>query len=76
MTGLVTGVDIQRALVETTLKPETCLLLPQVMLRRPENDFLDGMTVDELRANVSHPVKVLPVDGEAVVKTLLGLEEE
>lgn len=76
VTGLVTGVDTQRALVETTLKPETCLLLPQVMLRRPENDFLDGMTVDELRARISYPVKVLPVDGEAVVKTLLGLEEE
>ena len=76
VTGLVTGGDIRCALAETPLKSDTCLLLPQVMLRRPENDFLDGMTVDELRANVSHPVKVLAVNGETVVKTLLGLEDE
>lgn len=76
VTGLVTGGDIRRALAETSVNSETCLLIPQVMLRRPENDFLDGMTVDELRANISHPVKVLAVDGEVVVKTLLGLEEE
>ncbi|WP_331274095.1 DUF512 domain-containing protein [Capillibacterium thermochitinicola] len=76
VTGLVTGGDIRRALAETPLKPGTSLLLPQVMLRRPENDFLDGMTVDELRARVPHPVKVLPVSGEVVVKTLLGLEDD
>ena len=69
--GLVTGGDIRRALAETTLQAETCLLLPQVMLRQPENDFLDGMTVDELRADVSPPVKVVAVNGEAMVKTLL-----
>ena len=53
VTGLVTGGDIRRALAETSVNSETCLLIPQVMLRRPENDFLDGMTVDELRANIS-----------------------
>ena len=74
--GLVTGGDIRRALAETTLQAETCLLLPQVMLRQPENDFLDGMTVDELRADVSPPVKVVAVNGEAMVKTLLGMEEK
>lgn len=76
VTGLVTGGDIRRALAETTLEAETCLLIPQVMLRRPENDFLDGMTVDQLRAKSGLPLKVLATNGEAVVKTLLGLEEE
>ena len=75
VTGLVTGGDLRRALRETPPSAETCLLLPQVMLRRPENVFLDGMTVEELRADVSYPVKVLAVNGEVVVKTLLGLEE-
>ncbi|NLY91413.1 MAG: DUF512 domain-containing protein [Firmicutes bacterium] len=76
VTGLLTGVDIRQAVSQTPLRPGTHLLLPNVILRHQENLFLDGMTIDQLRAELPYPVKVIGVNGEEVVKTLLGLEEE
>ncbi|HHT48881.1 MAG TPA: DUF512 domain-containing protein [Firmicutes bacterium] len=73
VTGLVTGEDICRALTRTDLKNSPLLLLPRVMLRHPENVFLDGMTLQQLQAKVPLPIKVIDVDGEEVVKTLLGI---
>jgi putative radical SAM enzyme (TIGR03279 family) len=71
VTGLVTGADIQSALREAQLRTDTCLLLPLVMLRHQEDVFLDGMTVDELRASVPFSIKVVGVNGEEAVKALL-----
>ncbi|HBR33686.1 MAG TPA: hypothetical protein DD734_03565 [Firmicutes bacterium] len=72
VTGLVTGEDIRCTLEQTKLPAGTCLLLPRVMLRHRENIFLDGMTVDELRALTPFPLKVIDVNGEEVVKTLFS----
>lgn len=76
VTGLLTGGDIRQAVTRAPLPPDTRILLPRVLLRHQENLFLDGMTLDELRAAVPFTVKAVDVDGEAVVRILLGLEEE
>lgn len=71
VSGLVTGADIRCALEQAQLRTETCLLLPRVMLRHQEDIFLDGMTLDELRAIVPFSIKVVDVNGEEAVKALL-----
>ncbi|WP_407650040.1 DUF512 domain-containing protein [Desulfofundulus luciae] len=59
--GLVSGKDIVAAL--QCRNPGQTLILPAVMLRRPEQVFLDGMTVPELSSRLDRPVIV--VDGPA-----------
>jgi putative radical SAM enzyme (TIGR03279 family) len=61
VTGLVSGKDILAAL-EGQNAGQT-LILPAVMLRQPEQIFLDGMTVQELSSLLDRPV--IAVDGPA-----------
>ena len=75
VSGLVTGGDILLALRHKRLEMDgSCLLLPRVMLCYEEKVFLDGMTLENFCAATHLSVKVLNVNGEEVVKTLLGLE--
>jgi NifB/MoaA-like Fe-S oxidoreductase len=62
VTGLLTGVDVARALVG---EPETGrYLLPDVVLSRGR--FLDGMSASEL----PRTVEIVPTDGAALVRAL------
>ena len=69
VTGLLTGEDLLAGLAGRDLGDE--LLLPAVMLRQGYPVFLDDMTLDELRAQVPVPVRV--VHGAAdIVASVLG----
>ena len=69
VTGLLTGEDLLAGLAGRDLGDE--LLLPAVMLRQGHPVFLDDMTLDELRAQVPVPVRV--VHGAAdIVASVLG----
>jgi NifB/MoaA-like Fe-S oxidoreductase len=66
--GLITGKDIIQQLKDKKLGEQ--LLIPDVMLRKGENVFLDGMTLHELEEAVGVPVHVVPVDGKALVEAV------
>jgi len=67
--GLVTGEDILAQLMDQPLGSK--LLIPQSMLRRGEDVFLDNMTVDDLSAKLGVPVVPVEVDGYAFLEALL-----
>jgi putative radical SAM enzyme (TIGR03279 family) len=62
VTGLMTGVDVGKALAGEP--EEHRYLLPDVVLSRDQ--FLDGSTIDEL----PRPVEVVPTDGASLVAAL------
>jgi hypothetical protein len=64
VTGLLTGVDIARALAGEPVGDR--YLLPDVCLS--EGRFLDGMTPSEL----PRPVEVVPTDGLSLRRALEG----
>ena len=64
VTGLLTGVDIARALAEEPVGHR--YLLPDVCLS--EGRFLDGTTVDDL----PRPVEIIPADGLSLRLALEG----
>jgi hypothetical protein len=64
VTGLLTGVDIGRALAEEPVGHR--YLLPDVCLS--EGRFLDGTTVDDL----PRPVEIIPSDGLSLRLALEG----
>ena len=69
VTGLLTGEDLLAGLAGRDLGDE--LLLPAVMLRQGHPVFLDDMTLDELRAQLPVPVRI--VHGAAdIVASVLG----
>ena len=69
VTGLLTGEDLLAGLAGRDLGDE--LLLPGVMLRQGHPVFLDDMTLDELRAQLPVPVRI--VHGAAdIVASVLG----
>jgi len=69
VTGLLTGEDLLAGLAGRDLGDE--LLLPAVMLRQGHPVFLDDMTLEELRAQVPVPVRI--VHGAAdIVASVLG----
>lgn len=61
--GLLTGIDVLRALKEKPLFD--LVLLPSVMCKRDEPVFLDGMTPSELQKGLNTPVKVIEIDDGA-----------
>jgi NifB/MoaA-like Fe-S oxidoreductase len=71
--GLVTGCDIIDTLKGRDMGDK--VLLPQVMLRRGQEVFLDNVTLDELKDALGTKVSVVPVDGEAFVKAVLTKDE-
>jgi len=73
--GLVTGNDIIQNLRENGVKPGREVILPGVMLRREERDFLDGRSLKQVEKEAGVPLQVIETTGEAAVKALLGWEE-
>lgn len=74
--GLVTGADIIASLSQIVVPEEEILLVPQVMIRRGETVFLDGVTIVELENAVGRRVKVVEVDGESFVGAICTSPKE
>ena len=72
VSGLLTGVDLYEALKESELYDE--LLIPPNTLRAEEDDFLCGMTREELSTRLSVPVTAAGCDGYELVDALLGVQ--
>ncbi len=70
VTGLVTATDIIDQLKGKDLGSE--LLIPDVMLRHEKDMFLDSITVAELERALGVRVRVVPTDGEELVKALIN----
>lgn len=69
--GLITGVDIVKNLKGKDLGD--ALLLPDVMLRRGEDVFLDDMLLIELKDKLGVEIISVPVDGNALVEAIIDI---
>ena len=74
VSGLLTGVDLYESLKGEELYDE--LLIPPNTLRAEDDDFLCGMTREELSTKLSVPVTAEGCDGYELVDALLGIKEE
>ena len=72
VSGLLTGVDLYEALKGEELYDE--LLIPPNTLRAEDDDFLCGMTREELSSKLSVPVTAEGCDGYELVDALLGVK--
>ena len=66
--GLVTGGDILRRMEGIQCER---ILIPEVMLRREGDCFLDDVTPEELEQTLHTSVQVVPVDGAALLAALI-----
>ena len=73
VTGLLTGQDLLDGLLDQDLGDQ--LLLPSVMLRQGDPVFLDDMTLDQLRASLPVPVRIVHGAAEIVASALGSLEK-
>ena len=72
VTGLIVGQDLIAALQGT---PCDQILLCDTMLRENTDRFLDDTTLDEVRLKLNRPVRVIPNNGEALVRALWEMED-
>ncbi|HBT46431.1 MAG TPA: DUF512 domain-containing protein [Peptococcaceae bacterium] len=70
--GLLTGQDLARGLREADVAPGERILLPDVMLRKDDQVFLDDWTVEDLRLRLDREIEVVPTGGAALARALLG----
>ena len=70
VSGLITGGDVIKQLKGKELG--TKLLIPQNMLRRGEDVFLDNVTVPELSNTLGVPVRVVKQNGAEFLLAILG----
>ncbi|MDB4677516.1 DUF512 domain-containing protein, partial [bacterium] len=68
VTGLLTGQDLLDGLLDQDLGDQ--LLLPSVMLRQGDPVFLDDMTLDQLRASLPVPIRIVHGAAEIVAHAL------
>jgi len=73
VTGLLTGQDLLDGLLDQDLGDQ--LLLPSVMLRQGDPVFLDDMTLDQLRATLPVPIRIVHGAAEIVAYALGSLEK-
>lgn len=71
VSGLITGGDIVKTL--ETMPLGDVIIIGENMLKSEEPIFLDDMTIQELENQIKRPVRVSPVDGKALIKTILEL---
>ena len=69
VTGLITGGDLKEQLQDTNADE---ILLCANTLRAEGDLFLDGMSLDELKASLKPAVTVVPNDGASLFRALLG----
>jgi putative radical SAM enzyme (TIGR03279 family) len=72
--GLVTGGDILKALKKDAMDLGDRILIPDVMLRRGQDVFLDDVTLPQLEKETGMPVDAVPVRGDDFLNALLGLD--
>ena len=72
--GLITGGDLIAQLRGRDLGRR--LLISADMLRREEQDFLDGVTLEEASAALGVPVLPVPCDGGALCDAMFGILPE
>jgi len=70
VSGLVTGGDILSQISGRDLGSR--LLIPQNMLRRGEDVFLDDVTVSELSDRLGVPIRIVRQDGADLLQAFLG----
>ena len=73
VTGLLTGQDLLEGLMDQDLGDQ--LLLPSVMLRQGDPVFLDDMTLDQLRATLPVPIRIVHGAAEIVASALGFIEK-
>lgn len=73
--GLVTGADIIKNFRRKEAAPGAVILLPAIMLRREEGDFLDGYSLRQVEEGVGRRLQVVETTGEAAARALLEGEE-
>ena len=73
VTGLLTGKDLLKGLKGIDLGDQ--LLLPSVMLRQDQNVFLDGMSIEEIGAQLKVPVRVVHGAADIVAAATENLEK-
>ena len=73
VTGLLTGQDLLEGLMNQDLGDQ--LLLPSVMLRQGDPVFLDDMTLDQLRATLPVPIRIVHGAAEIVASALGFIEK-
>ncbi len=73
VTGLLTGQDLLDGLMDQDLGDQ--LLLPSVMLRQGDPVFLDDMTLDQLRATLPVPIRIVHGAAEIVASALGSIEK-
>lgn len=71
VTGLVTGGDLIRQLQGKELG--TRLLISETMIRRQERDFLDDITVEQVRQALGVPVIPVEPDGFELCDAMFGI---
>jgi len=72
VTGLITGGDIIEQLNGMILGDE--LLLPNVMLRREGDVFLDDVSLEDLQRELQVKITAVPNDGYELLNAILGSE--
>ncbi len=70
VSGLITGQDLIAQLKDKPLGER--LLLPQNMLRAEEQDFLDDVTLEELKKSLQVQVDIVKSSGQDFVDSILG----
>lgn len=73
VSGLVTGGDILKQLKGKDLGEE--LILPNTMLRREDDVFLDDVSLEDLRREFGIKVTAVPNDGYAFLQAIIGSDE-
>lgn len=68
--GLVTGQDLTGQLKGMPLG--AYLLVPSVMVREKELDFLDDYTIEQVETTLQTPVRIVKSDGMSFVKAIVG----
>jgi NifB/MoaA-like Fe-S oxidoreductase len=73
VTGLIVGCDLIKAL--QGIKCDE-ILICDTMLRENTDRFLDDMTLEDVCNALGCPVKVIPNNGESLIRALWKLEDE
>lgn len=73
VTGLVTGNDLIEQLKEQ--KHAHKILIPECMLRKGEEVFLDDVTVSDVERELDVEVVITPVEGQALLDSILGIRK-
>ncbi|MBR4081083.1 MAG: DUF512 domain-containing protein, partial [Clostridia bacterium] len=72
VTGLLTGGDLREQLADADCDE---ILLCRNTLRNEGDLFLDNTSVDDLRAALSAPLRIVENTGEAFWRAICGMEE-